>query len=47
MISDHTNGTDPWLVRFVDDVGKRTFVINNYNMFDWRVQEVARGLPWP
>jgi hypothetical protein len=47
MISAHTNGTDPWIVRFVEGVGKRTYLMPAYSGFDWRVQECSRGLPWP
>lgn len=47
MIPPHANGTDAWIVRFVEPAGRRTYVMPTYSVFDWRVQECSRGLPWP
>jgi len=47
MIPAHANGTDPWIVRWVEPVGRRSYLVPTYSSFEFRVQECSRGLDWP
>jgi hypothetical protein len=38
---------DAWIVRFEENRWSRTRETINHNIFPFRVQELARGLPWP